>query len=185
MGQLLGEESDGLWEDCPLKYVVMYLCCQCCWFRFESLVVSGWIWSVYFFLFLFLFFFCSMKCRCYTAANKWVSCLEEYVACLQKSFLFIYLFIKWHVFTTFLTLSFFFFFALFHSTYVQEHIFYQKDSPWLSPNFWQILYHKDLKTGVWVCKSLSFNDFLCLCPVRGSLCFVSVMVIAGRVKSVW
>ncbi len=36
-----------------------------------------------------------------------------------------------------------------------------------------------------LCKSLSFNDFLCLCPVGGGLCLVSVMVIAGRVKSIW
>lgn len=105
MGQLLGEEADGLWEDCPLEYALMYLCCQCCWFRFESLVVSGWIWSV-----SFSFFF-NMKCRCYTAADKWVSYLEEYVAGLQKSF-----FSAQLILTTFLIL-FIFFFAVFDTVH--------------------------------------------------------------------
>lgn len=95
------------------------------------------------------------------------------------------------VFTTFLTLFHFLSLSFIQYIHTQEYIFTIRSSqpvwlsPWLFPNFWRILYHKDFKTGVWVCKSLSFNGFLCLCPVGGGLCLVSVIVIAGRVKSIW
>lgn len=156
-------------------------------FMLPVLLIQIWIISGQW-LNLVSFFFFNMKCRCCTAADKWVSYLEEYTAGLYRFF---FLFFTQHVFTTFLTL-FHFFITLFHTVYTHTRIHFTIRSrqpvwlpPWLSPNFWQILYHKDFKTGVWVCKSLSFNDFLCLCPVGGGLCLVSVIVIAGRVKSIW
>ncbi len=157
---------------------MIHLCCQCCWFRFESLVVSGWIWSV-----SFLDFY--IKCICYTAADKCVSYLEEYTAGL-------YIFIFFTFFTQQFLQHFFFFFVFLLLTIIQythkdTFSLSEADNQSGSPLGFLQTFDRFYTTRILrhLCKSLSFNDFLCLCPVGGGLCLVSVMVTAGRVKSIW
>ncbi len=161
-------------EICPDTFMLPVLLIQI-W------IISGWIWSV---SFLNLY----IKCICYTAADKCVSYLEEYAAGL-----YIFIFCKFftqHVFTTFLLL-FRFFIAHYHTVCMYTHkdtfSLSEADNQSGSPLGFLQTFDRFYTTRILrhLCKSLSFNDFLCLCPVGGGLCLVSVMVIAGRVKSIW